>query len=87
MFVANLMFVGCTSSNSKIENAVKKLNPKIEKVENIIITEQYDDSFRSPSDKGTTYKFTATYVFSNGTKKDLRNGVFIANKDGVSKWK
>ncbi len=81
------MFVSCSSSISRIEKAVKELNPKIERVVNIQIIEQYDDSFRSPSDKGTTYKYTATYIFSDGSSKDVRNGVFIADRDGVAKWK
>ena len=81
------LFISCTSSTSKIENAVKKLDSKIVSVENIKITEEYPDSFRSPSDKGTTYKFTATFTYSGGETKELSRGVFIADKDGVSKWK
>ena len=81
------LFISCSSNSSKIENAVKKLDPKIVSVENIVITEEYADSFRSPSDKGTTYKFTATFTYKNGESKQVKRGVFIANKDGVSKWK
>lgn len=87
LFTMTLLFISCTSSTSKIETAVKKLNPKIERVENIEITEEYADSFRSPSDKGTTYKFSATYIYTDGSRKNVQEGVFIADKDGMAKWK
>ena len=87
IFVVLFLVVSCNSTTSKIENAVIKLDNRIERIENLIILEEYDDSWRSPSDKGTTYKFIANFVYKNGDVVELKKEIFIADKDGMVKWK
>jgi len=85
--IFTIILNSCTSPTSKIEKAILSKSNNIEKIENIIISEQYEDSFRSPSDKGTTYKFSATVYYKNGNKKEYKNTkIFIADKDGWSNW-
>jgi hypothetical protein len=78
-------------SNSDLESAIKAAHPSVTKVQILQKLGSYPDSWRSPEDKGTTYKVKArvtasgTFLDSNHQDEEMIFSVFRADKDGKTK--
>lgn len=79
---------GCGQGNSvaSAERAIVKHyadnGQKVESVSFVGKPQIFDDTWRSPADKGTRFSGNALVVFADNRREEHRFSVFIAEKDG-----
>lgn len=82
--IALVALSACSSggmSNSTLAKDIQA-NTHFTDVEVTKVTQQYQDSYRSPDDAGTTYVVEATVKSKDGTTSSLPLQVFVAKSDG-----
>ena len=85
------VFTGGCGGSGKPEAAIAKhysdAGRPVNSVTFIGKPEVYDDSFRSPDDKGSTTKGKVKVEFSDGKTEEHEFKVFVAKKDGWTRVK
>ena len=80
----SIFFVAaCGDNTSAIADAIREKGGYTS-AEVLAIEQSYDDSHRSPDDKGTTYVVKAKVSKSGGPTEETSFKVFIAKKDGYA---
>lgn len=73
---------GARPSNSDLAAKIKAEHPEFVEVVVTEISQEYDDSYRSPSDAGKTYEVRARVTANDQKTQDRSFQVFIAKSDG-----
>ncbi len=82
--VVSLLAVACGGAEADIAKAIREAGG-YESVEVLKIEQSYDNSWRSPDDKGTTYVVRAKVRTKDGQSREWHFQVFIAKQDGWSR--